>query len=197
MKILLFIYILLFFVLVFGLRSYLVYKQTGINPFKIRRDDSAQGFLGKIYSIVSLTIFLAVLVFTFLPQYYNYWFPISYLDNILLLKKIGIGSSIVALIWILIAQANMHNSWRIGIDEKEKTELIQNGLFQYSRNPIFLGILIAYWGFFLIIPNMFTFCAGILCYVSTALQIRLEEAYLEKQQGVIYLDYKQKVRRWL
>jgi protein-S-isoprenylcysteine O-methyltransferase Ste14 len=51
-----------------------------------------------------------------------------------------------------IAQYQMSNSWRIGIDEKNKTELVTKGIF-YSRNPIFLGMIISILGIFLILPT--------------------------------------------
>ena len=44
-----------------------------------------------------------------------------------------------ALIWSLIAQVQMGDSRRIGIDEKTSSPLDQYGLFGISRNPIFLG----------------------------------------------------------
>jgi protein-S-isoprenylcysteine O-methyltransferase Ste14 len=33
----------------------------------------------------------------------------------------------------------MGDSWRIGIDQEQKTSLVRHGVFKLSRNPIFLG----------------------------------------------------------
>ena len=63
----------------------------------------------------------------------------------------------LSLLWISVAQYQMSNSWRIGIDENNKTELITKGLFSYSRNPIFLGMIISVAGIFFILPNALTF----------------------------------------
>lgn len=41
---------------------------------------------------------------------------------------------------IAAAQAAMGSSWRVGTDRTTRTELVQTGLFGYSRNPIFLGM---------------------------------------------------------
>lgn len=50
---------------------------------------------------------------------------------------------------VLVAQAQMGNSWRIGVDPK-LTELVQRGLFRFSRNPIFLSLRITLLGLFLV-----------------------------------------------
>ena len=91
----------------------------------------------------------------------------------------------------------MANSWRIGIDENDKTKLVTNGLFSISRNPIFLGIMIANIGLFVIIPNAFTLLIVSLSTVSINTQIRLEEAFLVSSHGKAYTNYYKKVNRWL
>ena len=50
-------------------------------------------------------------------------------------------------------------SWRIGIDEKHQTALVKTGVFGFSRNPIFLGMMITLAGVFLVIPNVLTLLA--------------------------------------
>jgi protein-S-isoprenylcysteine O-methyltransferase Ste14 len=89
----------------------------------------------------------------------------------------------------------MKNSWRIGIDHDSKTELVTTGLFKYSRNPIFLGMLLSMVGLFFTTPNALTLIFLIVGYILIQIQIRLEEAYLEKDHGEVYKAYKKKVRR--
>ena len=89
----------------------------------------------------------------------------------------------------------MSKSWRIGIDEKHKTELITKGIFSISRNPIFLGMILTVFGLFLIIPNAITFFLALATYFIIQIQIRLEEEFLEKQHGEIYKNYKKTVKR--
>ena len=77
------------------------------------------------------------------------------------------------------------------------TELVTPGLFQFSRNPIFLGIMIANIGLFFVIPNAFTLLIISLSTISINTQIRLEEEFLEQEFGNDYLEYTKKVKRWL
>jgi protein-S-isoprenylcysteine O-methyltransferase Ste14 len=91
----------------------------------------------------------------------------------------------------------MRDSWRIGIDEVNKSKLITSGLFKISRNPIFLGVMIANFGLFLVLPNAFTLLIISLSTISINTQIRLEETFLLKEFGDQYSKYKNRVNRWI
>ncbi len=101
----------------------------------------------------------------------------------------------VSLFWIAIAQYQMSNSWRVGKDEKNKTNLVTKGIFSISRNPIFLGMIISVFGIFLIIPNALSFFTAIATYFIIHIQIRLEEAFLLGQHKEKYFAYRKKTRR--
>jgi protein-S-isoprenylcysteine O-methyltransferase Ste14 len=89
----------------------------------------------------------------------------------------------------------MKNSWRIKVHSKTKTELITTGLYAYSRNPIFFGIIGSLVGLFLITPNALTGLFLILGYILIQIQIRIEEVFLTNRYGQKYIDYKHKVKR--
>jgi protein-S-isoprenylcysteine O-methyltransferase Ste14 len=81
---------------------------------------------------------------------------------------------------------------------KPSTEIVASGVFQRSRNPIYLGMLLLYTGIAILANSL-----GILVLVlplAIVLQkgvIEREEAYLEQKFGDKYLRYKAKVRRWI
>ena len=112
-------------------------------------------------------------------------------------QKIGWSLLFISLVWVWISQSQMAESWRIGIDEKNKSELVTKGLFSISRNPIFFGIMIANIGLFLVIPNAFTLLIISLSTISINTQIRLEEEFLKREFGQQYIEYCKKVRRWI
>ncbi len=134
--------------------------------------------------------------YAFKNEWHQYLLPFWYLESSYL-DYIGWACLGLSLVWIWVAQSQMANSWRIGIDEKNKTELVTNGLFSFSRNPIFLGVMIANVGLFLIIPNAFTLLIVAILMVSINTQIRLEEDFLKNSHGKTYQDYFNRVRRWL
>lgn len=43
----------------------------------------------------------------------------------------------------------MKDSWRAGIAENDKTEIVTSGIYQISRNPAFLGFDCVYIGLML------------------------------------------------
>lgn len=196
MQLYLFLFLIVYFFFVFFLRSYLLWKKTGVNPLTFSKSDDAHGYNGKVFTFISLLEFVVVIIYAFKNEWYQYLLPFWYLEHSYL-QYFGWGLLVLSLVLVWIAQSQMANSWRIGIDEKNKTELVTNGLFSVSRNPIFLGVMIANVGLFLIIPNAFTLLIISLSTVSINTQIRLEEVFLKKSQGATYTSYCKKVRRWL
>ena len=193
---LLFTYLIVYFLLVFVVRSMLLWKKTGINPLTFNKTDDAHGFNGKVFTIISFIELLVVGIYAFKNDWYEYLLPFWYLENSALVK-IGWALLFISLIVVWIAQSQMANSWRIGIDEKNKSKLVTKGFFSISRNPIFLGIMIANVGLFLVIPNAFTLLIISLSTISINTQIRLEEEFLKTAFGAEYEGYLKKVRRWI
>ena len=196
MQISLFVYFILFFGLAFILPTYRVWKSTGVNPYKLGSTDTAHDYIGRNFRLIMLACFLVVILFAFFPNAYQFLLPIPYLTNNAL-AVLGQALLLIALVWVLTAQAHMRKSWRIGIDKDAKTELVQNGLFKISRNPIFLGMRIMLLGLFLIIPNAVTLVILITGELLIQIQVRLEEDFLTRTHGESYLAYQKQVRRWI
>lgn len=190
------IYLLLYLLVAFVVPTYRTYKQTGINPITFGNNDNAHDYIGFIMKVLIALLFVAVLIFSFSQKVYEYLNPILYLQNSIV-QGIGITLIHLALGWISIAQYQMSNSWRIGIDELNKTALVTKGIFSISRNPIFLGMIISVLGLFFIIPNVLTFCLAVTTYIVIQIQIRLEEEFLERIHSQEYINYKIKTRRLL
>ena len=73
----------------------------------------------------------------------------------------------------LLAQLAMGDSWRVGVDESETTELVTTGLFAWVRNPIFSFVLLSLAGLLLLVPNPIALVCGVLIVAGTELP-RLE-----------------------
>ena len=187
---------LLYLLLVFVLRSFILWKQTRVNPLVFGNTDKAHDYIGRVYKVMVLGTWISITLFSFFPNQYPFLLPIEYLESDQL-KFAGLVLLFVSFLWTSIGQYQMSGSWRIGIDYEETTRLVSNGLFKYSRNPIFLGVLISYLGTFLIIPNILSFSIMLVTFVTIQTQVRLEEEYLESVQGKEYIEYKSQVRRWL
>lgn len=192
----LFIFFIIYFLLIFVIRSLILWKKTGINPLTFSKTDNAHGYNGKVYKVISLIELITIGIYAFKNDWYEYLLPFWYIEHPIL-EKIGWVLLIASLIMVSIAQYQMANSWRIGIDENNKTNLVTHGLFSISRNPIFLGIMIANMGVFMVLPNAFTLLIVSLSTISINTQIRLEEGFLKNELGEEYKSYQNKVRRWI
>jgi protein-S-isoprenylcysteine O-methyltransferase Ste14 len=76
--------------------------------------------------------------------------------------------------------------------------LVTTGLHGWSRNPIYIGMLLIYAGIGIAAASPWT----LVLLLPLAVGIRYwvvarEEAYLERRFGDAYRDYKARVRRWL
>jgi protein-S-isoprenylcysteine O-methyltransferase Ste14 len=194
LKIYLPLYLLAYIIIAFVVPTYRTFKKTGINPITFAKTDNAHDYIGFVMKLLIALLFFAVLCFSFSDKLYYYMIPISYL-SFSAFKIIGLILIHSSLIWIGIAQYQMSNSWRIGIDEKNKTDLVTKGIFSVSRNPIFLGMIISVLGLFMIVPTALSFCLLITTYFIIQIQIRLEEDFLEKQHSQTYINYKLKTKR--
>lgn len=193
---LLLIYFVAFFLLAFVIRSVLVYRNTGINPLVLQRTQDAYGYVGTAFKVLMLGCAAVVTLLAFVPHASNRLGVITPLE-ITSIKSLGWFCLLVSLLCMVIAQAQMGASWRIGIDNANRTELVSKGLFTISRNPIFLATRVALLGFFLVEPNAATLALLAAAEVIIQVQVRLEEKHLLGQHGAAYEQYCSKVPRWL
>lgn len=98
----------------------------------------------------------------------------------------------------LLAQRAMGASWRVGVDEHERTELVTSGTFAIVRNPVFAAMLPTSLGLTLLAPNPLTLLALAALALAVELQVRVvEEPYLTRVHGQAYRDYTARVGRFI
>lgn len=113
-------------------------------------------------------------------------------------RYIGIATAMLGDVIFVISVLTMRDSWRAGVSETDKTELVTDGIYQISRNPAFLGFDLVYIGVLLMFFNWILFVVSIFAMVMFHLQIvNLEEDFLTTAFGEEYLEYKRKVNRYL
>lgn len=191
------IYLIIFIFAVFLLRTFIVWKKTGINAYVLLKQDGAEGIVARYFKLVPLASIFVVITASAFPSTYTYLAPFYWLEEQQIVTFSGLFLLIVSLIWIWISQTQMGKSWRIGIDKENKTDLVTKGVFLISRNPIFLGLAVNLVGFFLVIPNAATLTIMLLGIAIIEIQVALEEQHLLKLHSDNYVNYCKNVRRWL
>lgn len=76
--------------------------------------------------------------------------------------------------------------------------LVQTGVYRFTRNPMYLGMLTAYIGLAILVLS--PSAAALLIPLFFAIDrfvVQREEAYLARRFGDRYDAFRQKVRRWL
>lgn len=189
-------YLVIYFAAAMFWRSYQAWRKTGINPYVLGSGDNVYDFVGFLFRLTLLACFLSPLFYAFWPAAYAILTPIVWLEA-LPYKILGVLLLLISLVWVLVAQAQMGVSWRIGIDKENRTELVQSGVFGVSRNPIFLGMRVTLLGLLLVLPNTLSFAVLILGEALVQIQVRLEEAHLSSLHPKAYVSYRSRVRRWL
>ncbi len=189
-------YFVLYFLFLIVIRTFAVRKKIGKNPIVLSKADDAHGLISTYFLVWILVLGLYTCAFSLFPKTYAYFFPMVYLQSGAL-QILGMLILVVSLIWTYIAQAHMRESWRVGIDESQKTSLVTQGVFRFSRNPIYLGMMASVLGLALVTPNALTVLLLVIGYVLIQIQVRLEEDFLQKMHGSSYSDYKTSVVRFI
>ncbi|MBS29624.1 MAG: hypothetical protein CMG39_00485 [Candidatus Marinimicrobia bacterium] len=117
------------------------------------------------------------------------------------------GINIFALIFLIIAVIiiilSMYKFKKIKttispLRPNKTSSLVNNGIYEYTRNPMYLGLLLMLFSTALFLKNLISFLIiPLFILFITKNQILPEEEALENIFGEEYKNYKKKVRRWI
>jgi protein-S-isoprenylcysteine O-methyltransferase Ste14 len=184
---------------VFGLLAVVVpvalqLRRTGSTGFK-----GLSGRPGSLDRLAGLGLVVAIALGVIAPQVAKSGDvePIGALDHDWL-HAIGISLFVLGLAAIVFSQQWMGRSWRIGVDEQERTELVSTGPFAVVRNPIYTGMIAAVLGLGLLVPNVVAVASVALLFAALEVQTRLvEEPYLLRVHGQSYESWASQTGRFL
>jgi protein-S-isoprenylcysteine O-methyltransferase Ste14 len=81
---------------------------------------------------------------------------------------------------------------------QESTSLITDGVFRYSRNPMYLGFVFILIGISVLFGTLSAWIiVPVFAFLMDRVFIQPEERMLEARFGQSWLEYKARVRRWL
>ena len=110
-------------------------------------------------------------------------------------RIVGIVIGMIGVIFFALATITMKTSWRVGIPE-EKTALITNGIYKWSRNPAFVGFDLLYLSMCLMFFNIPLVLVSVWAAVMLHLQILQEENHMYHMCGSEYETYKKHTLRY-
>ena len=145
-------------------------------------------FVGTVFWVIKI-------VLTSLGSRYAFVFDIPLFDNIAI-KLVGAVIVVAMYLLYLLALHSMKASWRIGIDRESGGDLVTGGVYRYSRNPIYVMMVMITFGVFLMSGSLLFLLAMFATTVYVHIQIRSEERFLSNKYGEEYEVYKKKVGRY-
>lgn len=111
-----------------------------------------------------------------------------------------ITAAIIAIVGaaiVMVAQVQMGRAWRVGVREGDAPLFISHGLFRYSRNPIFVGMMLVGLSAAMVSGTWWSWSGVAVFIASCAVQVRIEEAHLEASFGQSYREFRSSVPRWV
>ena len=107
------------------------------------------------------------------------------------------GVSVVMVVLSFLAFKHAKTTLNPMTPERSST-LITHGIFAYSRNPIYVAMLLWLVSFALLLASVFALLScGLFWAYMTKFQIKPEEKALEAHFGPEYERYRSRVRRWI
>ena len=189
--------VLILFYLVFIGRT-IQLKLKGVNPIVLG--------IGKkgLKSLLEISLFFGLVIWTFevithsLNLKFHIFPEVLYTNffQIIPLKILGTILIILGFFIFILALISFGSSWRVGIDKQSPGQLVTNGIFAVTRNPIFVFLDLYFLGTWLIYSNLFFLIFSVLVVLGIHYQILQEEKFLITQYGEEYKDYMKKVRRY-
>ncbi|MGQ9723434.1 MAG: methyltransferase family protein, partial [Candidatus Jordarchaeum sp.] len=164
-------------------------------------------------TVVFLLFFSISIVLTLLlnlPWYFHYdylwgWYPpippnwgMAYYIPLFTSGGIGTGMILLTIGFIILFSAlralGISRAFGKEIYEtKEKSTLIKTGIYAYTRNPLYVGATIMFFGWVFVALFTFLFIVTIMFMILFYFVAKLEEKELEERFGKEYTDYKESV----
>lgn len=183
-----------FLALVFGARAVLLRRQTGTSGFH-----GISGRPGSLQWIGGVTFVVAVGLGVIAPALAlaEVVTPVPALDTTAV-HVAGLVLFAAGTAGALAAQGAMGRSWRVGVDDDERTELVAGGLFAQVRNPFFAAMVPSAIGLALLVPSVVALVAVVALLIAVELQVRwVEEPYLRQAHGRDYQSYAGRTGRFV
>ena len=111
-----------------------------------------------------------------------------------ILQFCGIAIGLLACIVMVIAAINLGKNLTPLPHPKDDSVLIQNGLYQYVRHPIYFGVLLAALAWLLIFPGLYILAYSICLFLLFDMKARREELWLT-ERFTSYKDYQARVKK--
>lgn len=136
--------------------------------------DGARGFWGTVWGLVRQPQTLSML-------------PVH--------SIIGVALFFIGLSIMLVGQITLWQNYSGTVVIRENHQLITHGIYRFTRNPIYLGCIMALTGLPVYATSLYGFLTSLVLIPIILNRIRLEEKVLTEEFQDAYLKYKETTRK--
>jgi protein-S-isoprenylcysteine O-methyltransferase Ste14 len=106
-------------------------------------------------------------------------------------EAIGLSFLVLSFAGVEYVHAYMDGEWRSGVPRAEAmvSQLLTEGPFALTRNPLFSAVILGQIGLFLAIPSVFTLIVMVAGIAVLRSQVRIEERALSARFGSSWSEY--------
>ncbi len=185
------------FIAFIGRMLYLIVRKN-VNPIVIGIGKNLEQRIFEVLFVIIFCIWIIIVILNvFKPGYFILpSFLYLQLFDTLLTKIIGAILIILGILIFYFALLYFRNSWRLGIDDMHPGELITNGVFSFSRNPIYVFLDLFFLGIFLINGILIFLIFSFVLITCLHIQIIQEEKFLLSNYADVYRKYCTKTGRY-
>ena len=110
---------------------------------------------------------------------------------------VSLALLLVSTVMGLASLRDLGDSWRVGVIEGQRTDLVEDGVYRVTRNPYFVAYLLMTLAYTILLQNLVLLVLAIAGCGLIHRMIVKEEQHLESLHGEAYRHYRQRVPRYL
>ncbi len=110
-------------------------------------------------------------------------------------SSIGLALFIIGLIIMIVGQLTLFRNYSGTVVIREDHQLVTHGIYRFTRNPIYLGLIIVITGLPVFAASMYGFLISLLLIPIILNRIRLEEELLTEEFQEAYQKYKETTKK--
>jgi protein-S-isoprenylcysteine O-methyltransferase Ste14 len=172
-------------------KTFYLRRKEKINAFLLSAGKDGLKNLIEISSFILTNIFTFTIIFYILtPAFKKFLSPLyAPVLDILPVKIFGLLVVATGFIFLIVAQVNLGNSWRLGIDTVHLGKLVTGGIYHISRHPIYFFFDLYFLGTFFLNANHIFLIYFILIVINLHFQALQEEKFLNDKFKAGYKKY--------
>jgi len=164
-------------------RGHSVARSTGISAWAFGSARGKQRLAGLAFAISIIALAIASALAATQPVTKFGW--------------VGMLLAVTGALVVIVSQIQMGRAWRVGVREGDAPLFVRHGLFRFSRNPIFAGMIFIGLSIAVSANIWWAWVALLTFALACHAQVRIEERHLSKSFGAAYEQFCDEVPRWI